>query len=284
MATSCGSNDVLFLHADTIFESQRRNRRDLVSGSSYELAELIDEEHLRDHVEFVWHGANDEENLRRFLASGIRWAEIDLRRDPVGRLVLRHDASDERPWDRSESMLYAERCVKTLAASGRSIKLDVKEDGATLAAALDLIGGLGLPDDRVWFNAEIQEVGRSGFKTLSARFPRATMSCPTGFLVLLLAAAPEEADHVLHRLRAWGVTRLSVGWGRAMRWTLDELECRGWETNVYGVPDLHSFLEAAVLLPTSVIADFNFPEWRYYGRGSGQGGFVHSFEPETVSG
>jgi len=28
-----------------------------------------------------------------------------------------------------------------------------------------------------------------------------------------------------------------------------------------------SFLEAALLLPASVTADFNFPEWHYDGRG-----------------
>jgi hypothetical protein len=42
----------------------------------------------------------------------------------------------------------------------------------------------------------------------------------------------------------------------------------GWEINLYGVPDLESFLEAALLLPTSLTADFNFPEWNYFGRGS----------------
>ena len=34
-----------------------------------------------------------------------------------------------------------------------------------------------------------------------------------------------------------------------------------------GVPDLEAFLEAALLLPASVTADFNFPEWNYDGRG-----------------
>jgi len=67
-----------------------------------------------------------------------------------------------------------------------------------------------------------------------------------------------------------------------MRDTIGELERRGWETNVYAVPDLQSFLEAAVLLPTSVTADFNFPAWRYFGRGSGQHGVVHSYAAEGV--
>jgi hypothetical protein len=64
---------------------------------------------------------------------------------------------------------------------------------------------------------------------------------------------------------------------------LDDLEERGWEVNVYGVPDLEAFLQAALLLPTSVTADFNFPDWRYFGRGSGQDGVIHRFDPEPES-
>ena len=280
MAAWRSDRDILFLHADTIFESQRAEGLGVVTGKAYELGGLIDEDRLREHVELVWHGVNDEDNLRQFLESGITWAEIDVRRDPAGRLVLRHDGFDERPWNRDEHPLPAARTVDALAAAGRSIKLDVKENGDTLRAALEMIDSLGLGDDRVWFNAEIQVVGASGFEAFRSRFPSATASCPVDFLDPLLMVAPDEAEVVLERLRAWGVSRLSVAWGSGMRRTIGELERRGWETNVYAVPDLQSFLEAAVLLPTSVTADFNFPTWRYFGRGSGQHGFVHEYEPE----
>jgi hypothetical protein len=46
--------------------------------------------------------------------------------------------------------------------------------------------------------------------------------------------------------------------------------------NLYGVPDLEAFLDASLMLPASVTADFNFPEWRYDGKGSGQ---VYPGEP-----
>jgi hypothetical protein len=78
------------------------------------------------------------------------------------------------------------------------------------------------------------------------------------------------------------VSRLSVRWANGVRHTIDELEQRGWETNIYALPDLQSFLEAAVLSPTSVTADFNFPTWQYFGRGSGQNGVIHQYEPRTV--
>jgi hypothetical protein len=68
-----------------------------------------------------------------------------------------------------------------------------------------------------------------------------------------------------------------------MRRTIERLEAHGWETNVYAVPDLQSFLEAAVLLPTSVTADFNFPRWRHFGRGSGEHGVKHLYEAAVLS-
>ncbi len=278
MASTHRRDDILFLHADTMFDSQRRDGSGVVEGTSYELGALISEDRLREHVELVWHGVNDAENLRQFLRSGITWAEVDLRRDPVGRFVLRHDAFDERPWNRDEHSLPARQAVTTLAASGRSIKIDVKEDDATLRMALDLIDELGLGDDRVWFNAEIDVVGAAAFGAFRDRYPGARASCPIDFLTPLLAIAPDQADGVLEHLRSWGVTRLSVRWTKGVRHTIDELERRGWETNVYAVPDLQSFLEAAVLLPTSVTADFNFPAWKYFGRGSGQHGDVHRYE------
>ena len=156
--------------------------------------------------------------------------------------------------------------IDALVAAGRSIKLDVKENGDTLRETLDIIDALALSDDRVWFNAEIEVVGPAGFESFLTRYPDATASCPTDFIVPLLAAAPDEADKVLERLRSWGLSRLSVRWGDGVRWLIGELEERGWETNIYGVPDLQSFLEAALLLPTSVTADFNFPLWNHFGR------------------
>lgn len=45
------------------------------------------------------------------------------------------------------------------------------------------------------------------------------------------------------------------------------IEGLGWDVNLHGIPHLEAFLEAALLLPASVTADFNFPEWNYHGRG-----------------
>ena len=97
----------------------------------------------------------------------------------------------------------------------------------------------------------------------------------------IILASDAATDTILELLRAWGITRLSLRWTGRARGILDEVEARGWDVNLYGVPDLETFLEASLLLPASVTADFNFPEWQYFGRGSGAGGSVHEFEEEA---
>jgi hypothetical protein len=271
MADRDSERSTLFLHADTISSSQRRHDDVGILGRDYLLRELVPQRRFPDRVEFVWHGVNDAMNLGRFLTSDVRWAEVDVRRDPLGRLVLRHDGFDQTPWRRDEPALQAETAVDWLAASGRSVKLDLKENGPTLREAMRLVEAAALDDDRLWFNAELPVLGPDGFRLVRERHPRATISCPVDFLVPLLSSAAAAADEVLSRMRKWGVTRLSLRWNPLVRALLDRIEASGWEVNLYGVPDLESFLDASLLLPTSVTADFNFPEWGYHGRGSGEG-------------
>jgi hypothetical protein len=84
----------------------------------------------------------------------------------------------------------------------------------------------------------------------------------------LLIAARELAEDVLLSMREWGLTRLSLDWTTpGVREALDAVDRLGWEIPLYGVPDLEAFLEAALLLPASVRADFNLPEWDYHGSG-----------------
>jgi len=275
MAAADPHGEVLFLHADTVFESQRLHHDRLVAGREYRLRDLVPERTFPGRVEFVWHGVNDAKNLARFLSSDVRWAEVDVRHDPIGRLTLRHDGFDETPWHRTEALLHAGDAVRRLADSGRSVKLDLKEGASTVSEVIDLVDRAGLTDDRLWFNAELATLGRRRFQALRARFPRAVISCPVDFLVPILLASPAAADHLLAMLSAWGISRLSFLWGPPVPRLIDRLEARGWQVNLYGIPDLEAFLHASLLLPTSVTADFNFPEWRYFGHGSGAEGAVH---------
>jgi phosphoglycolate phosphatase-like HAD superfamily hydrolase len=268
MTGSEGTDEILFLHADTIFASRREPMPRTVSGSTYGLADVVDESELGRRVTLVWHGVNDAHNLDQFLASEVRWAELDVRRDPLGRVVLRHDSFVESPWNPGERLLRLGDSLEVLRRAGRAAKLDLKEGDDLFEEVLELVRATGFADDALWFNGSIETLGRTGVRRVRDAHPGAVLQCPIDFLVPLLIAAPVCAEDILAMLADWGVGRLSLDWRTpGGRDVLDVIEELGWEVNLYGVPDLESFLEAALLLPTSLTADFNFPEWNHFGRG-----------------
>ena len=272
MAEADHSGEILFLHADTIFESRREPTPRTVSGSRYGLTGVADEAEIGRRVTLAWHGVNDSHNLRQFAASMVRWAELDVRRDPLGRLVLRHDAFAETPWRRDEERMLLRDCLEVLRWEGRSVKLDLKEGGETLGEVLAVVERFGFGDEELWFNGSVETLEQEGFHEIRRRHPGSIVQCPIDFLVPLLLAAPAFAQDALAMLRDWGITRVSLDWRTpGVRAALDIAEHAGWEVNLYGVPDLESFLEAALLLPASVTADFNFPAWNYDGRGPARG-------------
>ena len=267
MAGADGTGEVLFLHADTIFASRREPAPRIVSGSTYGLGGLVDEAEVGRRTTLVWHGVNDDHNLREFVRSDVRWAEVDVRRDPAGRLVLRHDSFVEWPWTRDEQVLLLRDCLEVLRWTGRSVKLDLKDRGV-VDDVLDLVRPFGFSDDELWFNGAVDALGPAGYVRLRGARPGAILQTPIDFLVPLLSVSPDVAAPVLTAMREWGVTRVSLDWRtRGARDVLDVVEGLGWDLNLYGVPDLEAFVEAVLLLPASVTADFNFPEWNLDGRG-----------------
>jgi hypothetical protein len=282
MAEADKTGEILFLHARTLYESRRVSTPRTVGGDSYDLRSLIGEQDLPQHVQIVWHGVNDPANLRQFLASPVRWGEIDLRYDPHRELVLRHDAYDggvvtvgEEPRHRR---LRLDQCLDAFRGAGKGAKLDIK-DPAALGEVLDFVHRSGLDDEDLWFNGRVDTIGEHGFHRIATAHPGAVVQCPVDFLGPLAAAAPAEAERLVDMLRAWGVNRFSVSWANPhVRLLLDRLDEWGCDTNIYAVPDLEQFLRAVLLLPRSITADFNFPEWHYFGRGAGKSGQYHSYQ------
>ena len=66
-----------------------------------------------------------------------------------------------------------------------------------------------------------------------------------------------------------------------MRMVYEEISQWGFDINIYDVPDLESFLRAVLLVPRSITSDFNFPEWRYFGRGPGERGEYHRYQKDA---
>ena len=274
------SHEIMLLHADTIFESQRKALPPRsVSGDVYDLTRLAQETDLPRHVQLVWHGVNDARNLRQFLASNVTWGEADVRLHPASeQLVLRHDPLHGAHPCRQQDLLPLEDVLESVAAFGKSIKLDLKEGDSVIHESLAALRSAGFDDSRVWFNANAYVLGRDGFAVLVGAYPSAIFQSPIDSMVPLLLNRPEEGLECLEELRSWGVNRLSVKWDTPqMSRLVEQLSSWGFETNVYNVPDLKAFLKTALLLPRSITSDFNFPQWHYFGRGSGQEGRYHEY-------
>lgn len=281
MAAADPTGDVLFLHAQTLYESRRVASPRTVAGNDYDLRALIAQTDLPKHVQLVWHGVNDPANLRQFLASPVRWGEVDVRYSPHHELVLRHDAFDAIPAQGDEQWLRLDDCLDAFGAAGRGIKLDLK-DPAAIDEMLLAVRRSGLDDDDLWFNGRVDTLGEPTFQRIVAAHPGAVVQCPVDFLGPIAATAPAEAKRVIASLTRLGVNRFSVSWmSPHLRLLLDRLDEWGHEMNIYAVPDLEQFLRAVLLLPRSITADFNFPEWHYFGRGAGHQGLYHRYQLQT---
>jgi hypothetical protein len=115
---------------------------------------LIAENDLPDQVQLVWHGVNDDANLRELLSSRIVWCECDLRRDPRQRLVLRHDSFERTPWIRDEAPLTPATALGAFARHARGLTLDPRDGPGVLDEVLALVqrfSGLSdAPAARAW--------------------------------------------------------------------------------------------------------------------------------------
>lgn len=264
--------EIILLHADTLFQSKRRKLPyRSISGKEYDITALIEERDLPRHVQFVWHGVNDEKNLRQFLSSDVQWAEFDVRQDPIGdNLILRHDSFQETPIQPNEEFMKLDFILSLLKKAGKSIKLDIKQNGFTVDKVLELIASLELSDDHLWFNASLATLNKVEFRLLYLTHPRAIIQCPIDDIVPIIYHSPSEGHQILKSFRSWGINRFSISWTTAeLRNVMDQLDYWGYDINIYNVPDLESFLKAVLLLPASITSDFNFPQWSYFGRGSG---------------
>ena len=253
-----GADDILLLHADTLFETARsRLPKTTVSGDTYDITELASPVELPRHVQFVWHGVNDRESLHRFFNSDVQWCEAAVRTDPAtGELVLSLDPIDEAV---PSKLMELSELLDSSFAAGRSVKLDIMENGDTLHRLITQVRSRGENFPDLWFSASVDVLGEDGFRTLRGEFPKAVIQCPVDFMAPLILAMPGEARRVLSTVTDWGVNRVSIDWKNLLRrQVLDALESWGYEINVYNIPDLESFLKAALLLPTSLTADFSF--------------------------
>ena len=225
------------------------------------------------HVELVWHEVNDPVRIRQFLASPMRWAELDLRLGPGGDRALRHEDFDTG--DDGDDAPDPRAVLTRMREAGKGVNLDIK-DPAALDAAVAAAGEAGIGDADLWLNGRIDKLGERVLRTVARAHPDARVQCPVEFLGPLVATMPRHAHGVVEQLVDWGVGRFSVAWTNPHRdLLLDNLDAWGVEVNLYAVTDLQQFLAAVMRLPHSLTADLTIPEWHYFGRGSGNDGDFH---------
>ncbi|MCF7803477.1 MAG: DUF2181 domain-containing protein [Candidatus Marinimicrobia bacterium] len=242
------------------------------AGGNYGLSQIITEQDLPDSILYCWHGINDYENLRRFLDSSVQWGEVDVRVDPEsGELISRHDSLARSPRFSNEEFLTLRESLVRFKKNDRGVKVDLKMGGAVVAETLKLLKSLGFSAEEVWFHADIQVIGIRGFNSLVTTYPYAMVQTTIDPLAPFIAGVPPFGKWMLRFARHWGVNRFLQTWKSRYRVrVLERMERWGLPVNLYQIPDLEEFLKAVLLLPSSITTDFNFPEWGYYGRGSGQ--------------
>lgn len=267
MDDSMPGRDILLLHADTLFESSPAYiPESAAAGNRYDLTELIPDRTLPHHIQFVWHGVNNEQALQQFLISNVHWAELHVRYDlGVDRIILRHRSFEDFPLQAGEQVVLIEDILSILKETDRGVKLDVKDFGL-IRRLIPILKDLGFEGDHVWINGTMDKLYRGGLQVIREEFPGSILQCPVDFLGMLMMTAPHEAQRHLEMLSRWGVSRFSVKWKtRNSRKIINCLQDWGYDVNIYNIPDLEAFLQAVLMMPKSVTSCFNFPKWFMYG-------------------
>jgi len=272
--------EIFLLHANTLFDTKRVSLPFYAAkGNTYDLAALIDKKSLPKHIQFVWQGINDETNLRQFLASDIQWGECDLRMAPIQNTpVLRHDPFWKTPFETEEHHLQLDTFLRCIAQTEKSIKFDLQEGGPLIDQLIESIDFYKIDPSRLCFQGDVDILQELGFKTLAMAYPDATLQTAVDFFSAVILNKAVEAKAVLNQYSSWGIRRFQLDWRvKYIRALFTQMEAWGFETDINHVADLEEFLEAILLMPTSITADFNFPKWHYFGRGSGKNGAHHEY-------
>ncbi|HVN71291.1 MAG TPA: hypothetical protein VMU10_04645 [Desulfomonilia bacterium] len=262
------AGEILLLHADIILGSSPvRKGRSALRGKFFDLTELISRQQLPGHVEFVWHGVDDETILRQFLISSVQWAEFHVRQSiRGGDLILRRKPYAEMPPAPDENPARLDDFLYILGDAGRGVKLDLKDPGLT-GRVLELLKRSGFTDEKIWITINMEELRRGGLQLIMDTFPKAIKQCPVDSLSEMMNVSSPEARKYLGMLACEGIDRFSVNWSTpGSRRIIIQLQNWGFDVNIYNVPDLEAFLQAVLLLPKSITSFFNFPKWFYTGK------------------
>ena len=264
VAGADGTDEILLLHADTLFESRReRLPGSSVSGRSWRVAPLATEDRLPRHVRYTWQAVNDRRSLRRFLNSRVRWAELDVRWEPRGRVpVVRAEPLSGRRAEREERVMTLTELLPMIYGRGRAAKLHLHGGEDLIGRVVEVIQDVGVGSDQLAFRVDPREHEDAAVERLTRAFPLAWLEAPAGEVARALVHRPQEAGELLERWRARGVRTLSVPHDLPFLGSmLERLRERGFGVDVQGAENLETFLRGVLLLPDSVTARFGTAGW-----------------------
>jgi len=254
-------HEILLLHAGTLFQFRpERIPETAVHGNVYNLTELIPKKALPRHIHFVWQGVNNEAVLSEFLKSNIRWADISVLANPYAssrRLSREHNAGiDRQTW-------LLQQSLQQLKDNNRGVKLDLRSSPECNMHLIAMLQSIGIPADSIWFHADVETLSENEFRHLAETHPGAVIEVAVDFLAPLILNGSPLAENVLDRLSNWGVNRFALSWKTPrVRRLHDRLDYWGFETTIYDVRELETFLQAVLLTPRAICSDFDFPQWQ----------------------
>ncbi len=255
-------------------------------NSRFGLHHLIKESELPDAVIPCWHGINDPENLQHFFDSDYAWGEVDVRINPLTkRLITRHDSFFISRFRETETIQYFESVLEQFKQHEKKIKIDFKRGFWVVDKVIRLLEKHGFQDDKVWFHGSVRVLRVNGYRKLARIYPGALIQATLDRFVPLILLFPAAGKFILDRLAGFGVNQFLLSWRSWYKTRIiEKLDQWGYQVNFYKIRNLEEFLSAVLYLPASITADFNFPEWGYYGRGSGQNMKWHEYPGSSQAG
>jgi Uncharacterized conserved protein (DUF2181) len=204
-------------------------------------------------AELIWHRANERSELDAFVSSEVRWVECDVRMDGAGTARVSHRPLGD---EGTESPMELGSWLSIVRTAERNVKIDLKEDGSSLGAALEEIDRLGFDDQSLWFNAAIEVPGRAGWMRIAEARPGARLSIPLDTLAPYLLETSDAASPILDEVASWGIDWVSIGAcvPQAAR-LVAAMQERGWSVNVWDVENEEDFELARSFGPDAITAD-----------------------------
>ncbi len=243
-------NEILLLHADTIFKSQDiRITGNAVRGKEYSISKLVSRKNLPKHIQFVWQWDGLAETIEGFIDSQVKWIEVDLNVSAA-------------PWrkglqDREYGLIH--ESIDMLIAHDKKIKINLSKKAFFSGNIPGILRDCRVDDSSLWLYGSMNDISPKDFKALRKMYPGAIIGCPIDILSALASNHPIHTRELLTTFRSWGINRFSINWRtQGKRIFFNYLRQWKMETDIYNTSNLESFLQALLLLPDSITMQPDF--------------------------